>query len=156
MHRAAGCAVGAAHAGGPAGRPRPVGVLAAHQRRLGRQGPPLVWVEPGGAQRRWRVGWVGRWLLVRRSLHRRLTSYVCAGPARLPLVTLVGSPGPAGEWRRRLQAGKGLCGLWMSTRSAAGACWYRWVTLAMLAYAFLVVAADIEHTRHPAPQGRSN
>jgi hypothetical protein len=29
--------------------------------------------------------------------------------------------------------------------------WYRWVTLATLAYAFLVVAAVTEHT--PAPPG---
>jgi hypothetical protein len=50
------------------------------------------------------------------------------------------------------QASKGLCGLdqhqvrrWCS--------WYRWVTLAMLAYAFLVVAAVTEHTRHPPPLG---
>ena len=50
------------------------------------------------------------------------------------------------------QAGKGLCGLnqhqvrrWRS--------WYRWVTLAMLAYAFLVVAAVTEHARHPPPLG---
>ena len=63
-----------------------------------------------------------------------------------------GWPGAAGGWRRRLQAGKGLCGLdqhqvrrWCS--------WYRWVTLAMLAYAFLVVAAVTEHTRHPPPLG---
>jgi hypothetical protein len=63
-----------------------------------------------------------------------------------------GSPGPAGGWRRRLQAGKGLCGLdehqvrrWRS--------WYRWVTLAMLAHAFLVVAAVTQHARHPPPLG---
>jgi hypothetical protein len=31
--------------------------------------------------------------------------------------------------------------------------WYRWVTLAMLAYAFLVVAAATEHARHPPPLG---
>ena len=31
--------------------------------------------------------------------------------------------------------------------------WYRWVTLAMLAYAFLVVAAVTEHARHPPPLG---
>jgi hypothetical protein len=50
------------------------------------------------------------------------------------------------------QAGKGLCGLdqhqvrrWCS--------WYRWVTLAMLAHAFLVVAAVTEHARHPPPLG---
>jgi hypothetical protein len=51
-----------------------------------------------------------------------------------------------------LQAGKGLCGLdahqvrrWRS--------WYRWVTLAVLADAFLVVAAATEHAWHPAAQG---
>jgi hypothetical protein len=49
-----------------------------------------------------------------------------------------------------IQTGKGLCGLdqhqvrrWRS--------WYRWATLAMLAHAFLVVAALAERTRHPAP-----
>jgi hypothetical protein len=49
-----------------------------------------------------------------------------------------------------LQTAKGLCGLdqhqvrrWRS--------WYRWATLAMLAHAFLVVAAVLEHTRHPPP-----
>jgi hypothetical protein len=31
--------------------------------------------------------------------------------------------------------------------------WYRWATLAMLAHAFLVVAALAERTRHPAPLG---
>jgi hypothetical protein len=48
------------------------------------------------------------------------------------------------------QAGKGLVGLdqhqvrrWQS--------WYRWATLAMLAHAFLVVAALAERTQHPPP-----
>jgi hypothetical protein len=52
----------------------------------------------------------------------------------------------------RFQTGKGLVGLdqhqvrrWRS--------WYRWVTLAMLAHAFLVVAAVTERTRHPPPLG---
>jgi SRSO17 transposase len=97
-------------------------------------------------------GW-GRWLLARRSLRTgELAYYLCAGPASLPLIGLVRVAGSAGGWRRRLQAGKGLCGLdqhqvrrWRS--------WYRWVTLAMLAYAFLVVAAVTEHARHPAPPG---
>jgi hypothetical protein len=31
--------------------------------------------------------------------------------------------------------------------------WYRWVTLAVLAYAFLVVAAATQHARHPPPLG---
>jgi hypothetical protein len=55
-------------------------------------------------------------------------------------------------WRieERFQTGKGLCGLdqhqvrrWRS--------WYRGATLAMLAHAFLVVAALAERTRQPAP-----
>jgi hypothetical protein len=55
-------------------------------------------------------------------------------------------------WRieERFQTGKGLCGLdqhqvrrWRS--------WYRWATLAMLAHAFLVVAALAERTQRPAP-----
>jgi hypothetical protein len=48
------------------------------------------------------------------------------------------------------QTSKGLCGLdqhqvrrWRS--------WYRWVTLAMVAHAFLVAAALTQHTRHPPP-----
>jgi hypothetical protein len=57
-------------------------------------------------------------------------------------------------WRieERFQTGKGLTGLdqhqvrrWRS--------WYRWVTLAMLAHAFPVVAALAERTRHPTPPG---
>ena len=55
------------------------------------------------------------------------------------------------RWRveEAFQASKGLCGLdqhqvrrWRS--------WYRWATLAMLAHAFLIVAALAERTRHPA------
>ena len=52
----------------------------------------------------------------------------------------------------RIQTSKGLCGLdqhqvrrWRS--------WYRWTTLAMLAHAFLVVAALTDNTRHPPPPG---
>jgi DDE superfamily endonuclease len=56
------------------------------------------------------------------------------------------------DWtiEERFQTAKGLCGLdqhqvrrWRS--------WYRWTTLAMLAHAFLVVAALTERTRHPPP-----
>jgi hypothetical protein len=52
----------------------------------------------------------------------------------------------------RFQTANGLCGLdrhqvrrWRS--------WYRWTTLAMLAHAFLMVAALTERTRHPPPSG---
>jgi SRSO17 transposase len=66
-----------------------------------------------------------------------------------------GWPGVAGGWRRRLQASKGLCGL-DQHQLRRWRCWYRWVTLAMLAYAFLVVAAVTAHAQRPAPQGRSS
>jgi hypothetical protein len=97
-------------------------------------------------------GW-GRWLLLRRSLTSgELAYYACAGPAGLPLVALVRVAGSRWRVEEAFQAGKGLCGLdqhqvrrWRS--------WYRWVTLAMLAYAFLVVAAVTEHARHPPPLG---
>ncbi|MER6204895.1 hypothetical protein [Streptomyces sp. NPDC001642] len=32
--------------------------------------------------------------------------------------------------------------------------WHRWVTLAMLAHAFLTVVRADEHARHPKPDGR--
>jgi hypothetical protein len=58
----------------------------------------------------------------------------------------------AWQIEERFQTGKGLAGLdqhqvrrWRS--------WYRWATLAMLAHAFLVVAAVTERTHHPAPLG---
>ncbi len=51
------------------------------------------------------------------------------------------------------QAGKGLTGLdehqvrrWTS--------WHRWVTLAMLASAFLAITAAAEHARNPGPAGQ--
>jgi SRSO17 transposase len=137
--------------------------------RLAERVPPACWlrisVGQGAKGRRWygwsRValasagapeGW-GRWLLLRRSLRTgELAYYVCAAPASLPLVALARVAGTRWRVEEAFQAGKGLCGLdqhqvrrWRS--------WYRWVTLAMLAYAFLVVAAVTEHARHPPPLG---
>jgi SRSO17 transposase len=137
--------------------------------RLAEQLPPECWLRLSAGQgakgRRWYAwarlplstigalcGWQ-RWLLVRRSLRTgELAYYVCAGPAGLPLVALVRVAGSRWRVEEAFQAGKGLCGLdqhqvrrWCS--------WYRWVTLAMLAYAFLVVAAVTEHARHPPPLG---
>jgi hypothetical protein len=77
-------------------------------------------------------------------------------PLRRPGHTAVGRPGAGGRVPLAggggLQAAKGLCRLdehqvrcWRS--------WYRWVTLAMLAYAFLVVAARTERDQHPHHQG---
>jgi SRSO17 transposase len=93
------------------------------------------------------------WLMVRR--HQRtgeLAFYRCYTPRPTPLAILVRVAGRRWTIEERLQTGKGLCGLdqhqvrrWRS--------WYRWVTLAMLAHAFLVVAALTEHARHPPPPG---
>jgi SRSO17 transposase len=146
----------------PSGSPTPAA-------RLAGRVPPAGWLRIsaglGAKGRRWygwsRValssagapeGWE-RWLLLRRSLTTgELAYYVCAGPAGLPLVALVRVAGTRWRVEEAFQAGKGLCGLdqhqvrrWRS--------WYRWVTLAMLAYAFLVVAAVTEHARHPPPLG---
>jgi SRSO17 transposase len=96
------------------------------------------------------AGWQ-RWLLVRRSLRTGEPAYyVCAGPTGLPLVALVRVAGSRWQVEEAFQAGKGLCGLGQH-QVRRWRCWYRWVTLAMLAYAFLVVAAVTEHAQRPAP-----
>jgi SRSO17 transposase len=93
------------------------------------------------------------WLLVRRN-HKagELTFYRCFMPHPVPLAVLVRVAGRRWTIEERLQTGKGLVGLdqhqvrrWRS--------WYRWVTLAMLAHAFLVVTALAERTHQPAPAG---
>ncbi len=92
-----------------------------------------------------------RWLMLRRNQRtRELAFYRCYTPHPTPLATLVKVAGRRWTVEERFQTGKGLVGLdqhqvrrWRS--------WYRWVTLAMLAHAFLVVTAAIEHVRHPPP-----
>ena len=91
------------------------------------------------------------WLLVRRNRTTgELAFYRCYTPRPVPLAVLARVAGRRWTVEERFQSGKGLCGLdlhqvrcWRS--------WYRWVTLAMLAHAFLVAAALAEHTRHPPP-----
>jgi len=91
------------------------------------------------------------WLMVRR---RRTTGelayYHCWMPYLVPLAVLVNVAGRRWCIEERIKTSKGLCGLdqhqvrrWRS--------WYRWATLAMLAHAFLVVAALTSNTRHPPP-----
>jgi SRSO17 transposase len=94
-----------------------------------------------------------RWLLVRRNrTTRELAFYHCWTPRPVPLAILVRVAGRRWTIEERFQTSKGLVGLdqhqvrrWRS--------WYRWTTLAMLAHAFLVVAALTEQTRHPPPSG---
>jgi SRSO17 transposase len=93
------------------------------------------------------------WLLVRRNRRTgELAFYRCWTPRPVLLATLVRVAGRRWTIEERFQTGKGLVGLdqhqvrrWRS--------WYRWTTLAMLAHAFLVVAAVTERTRHPSPSG---
>jgi SRSO17 transposase len=94
-----------------------------------------------------------RWLLVRRNRKTgELAFYHCWMPRPVPLAVLVTVAGKRWTVEERIQTSKGLCGLdqhqvrrWRS--------WYRWMTLAMLAHAFLVVAAVTERTRRPPPPG---
>jgi SRSO17 transposase len=93
------------------------------------------------------------WLMVRRNhTTGELAFYRCFTPRPLPLAVLVHVAGRRWTVEERFQTGKGLVGLdqhqvrrWRS--------WYRWATLAMLAHAFLVVAAMTERARHPPPSG---
>jgi SRSO17 transposase len=89
------------------------------------------------------------WLMIRRNhTTGELAFYRCHTPRPVPLAVLVHVAGRRWTVEERFQTSKGLVGLdqhqvrrWRS--------WYRWATLAMLAHAFLVVAALTEHTRHP-------
>jgi SRSO17 transposase len=80
----------------------------------------------------------------------QLAYYRCWTPRPTPLAVLVTVAGRRWSIEERIKTSKGLVGLdahqvrrWRS--------WYRWVTLAMLAHAFLVAAALTSNTRHPPP-----
>jgi SRSO17 transposase len=90
-----------------------------------------------------------RWLLIRRNRRTgELAFYRCHSPCHVPLAALVKVAGIRWATEENFQAGKGLTGLdehqvrrWDS--------WYRWTTLALLALAFLTIAAATEHTTPP-------
>jgi SRSO17 transposase len=94
-----------------------------------------------------------RWLLLRRNRTTgELAFYHCWTPRPVPLATLVTVAGRRWSIEERIKTSKSLCGLdqhqvrrWRS--------WYRWATLAMVAHAFLVVAALTSNTRYPPPSG---
>jgi len=144
----------------------PVGTAAGSLRAdaLAAKLPPRSWQRlsagPGAKGQRWYDwAWIfiepGRpgchWLLIRRNRHtRELAFYRCHAPRWTPLATLVKIAGIRWSTEENFQAGKGLAGLdehqvrtWTS--------WHRWVTLAMLALAFLTVAALAEHAQPPPP-----
>jgi SRSO17 transposase len=100
------------------------------------------------------AGRIGRrWLLLRRNRTTgELAYYLCYAPDPVPLATLVKVAGRRWSVEETFQSGKGLAGLdqhqvrrWCS--------WYRWVTLAILAHAFLAVLAAAERIRRPPPAG---
>jgi SRSO17 transposase len=82
----------------------------------------------------------GYWLLVRRSLSdpTDLAYYLCYGPAHTPLRELVRVAGTRWAIEETIQTAKGEVGLdQYQVRRWDG--WYRHITLAMLAHAFLTV-----------------
>ncbi|CAM5656645.1 Transposase OS=Streptomyces aurantiogriseus OX=66870 GN=GCM10010251_93960 PE=4 SV=1 [Streptomyces aurantiogriseus] len=90
-------------------------------------------------------------LLVRRNRTTgELAYYRCFSPAPAPLATLVRVAGSRWRVEGTFQGGKGLAGL-DEHQLRRFTSWSRWVTLAMLAHAFLAVVRADEHTRHPAP-----
>jgi SRSO17 transposase len=89
------------------------------------------------------------WLLIRRSRQTgELAFYRCYSPRHAPLPALVKVAGIRWTTEENFQAGKGLTGL-DEHQVRRWASWYRWTTLAMLALAFLTIAAATEHTRPP-------
>ncbi|MFF3940363.1 IS701 family transposase [Streptomyces phaeofaciens] len=95
-------------------------------------------------------------LLVRRNCRTgELAYYRCYSPRPVPLSTLVTVAGSRWTIEETFQSSKTLVGLdehqvrrWDS--------WHRWVTLALLAHAFLAVAAALERRDHaPADDGTS-
>jgi SRSO17 transposase len=94
-----------------------------------------------------------RYLLVRRNRSSgELAFYRCYSADPVPLTTLVRVPGRRWTVEETFQTAKGLAGLdehqvrrWTS--------WHRWVTLTMLAHAFLAATTAHERGHHPAPDG---
>jgi SRSO17 transposase len=96
----------------------------------------------------------GRWLLARRSLtDHELAFYFCWDPAATPLVGLVRVAGTRWAIEDSFHTAKGEVGLdHDEVRRWPG--WYRHITLALLAHAFLVVTRPGHQrpTRKGAPQ----
>jgi SRSO17 transposase len=85
---------------------------------------------------------VGRWMLARRSLtgDREIAYYLAYGPADTDVAELIRVAGARWAIEECFQAAKNECGLdQYEVRRYPG--WYRHITLAMLAHAFLAVQA---------------
>ncbi|MFF4140849.1 IS701 family transposase [Streptomyces sp. NPDC001698] len=92
-------------------------------------------------------------LLIRRNRTTgELAYYRCFSSTPVPLATLVGVAGSRWRVEETFQAGKGLAGL-DEHQVRRFTSWSRWVTLAMLAHAFLAVVRADEHARRPVTDG---
>lgn len=91
-------------------------------------------------------------MLIRRNRSTgELAHYRCYSPAAaVPLTTLVRVAGSRWRIEEFSQSGKGLAAL-DEHQVRRYPSWSRWVTLAMLAHAFLAVIRANEHDRDPAP-----
>ncbi|WP_326608748.1 IS701 family transposase [Streptomyces sp. NBC_01799] len=94
-----------------------------------------------------------RQLLIRRNRSSgELAYYRCFSPGPAPLAELVRVAGSRWRVEEFFQSGKGLAAL-DEHQVRHYASWSRWVTLAMLAHAFLAVVRADEHARQPSPNG---
>jgi SRSO17 transposase len=128
--------------------------------------PPRAWQRmsagPGAKGHRWYDwAWVAtepgrpgfRWLLIRRNRRtRELAYYRCYSPGHVSLAAFVRVAGRRWTTEENFQAGKGLAGL-DEHQVRTWTAWHRWVTLAMLALAFLTVASVTERGQQPPPAG---
>jgi SRSO17 transposase len=120
------------------------GVPAAHWLRLSAgQGSKGKRLDDWARVPLWRLGWpanVGFWLLARRSLSdpTELAYYVCFAPADTSLATLVQVAGRRWRVEEAFEQAKGEVGLDHYQVRQYGA-WYRHITLAMTAHAYLAV-----------------
>src|SRR3954464_15114501 len=102
-----------------------------------------------------------RWVLARRSIPKgpdepaELAYYVCAGPAETTLEQLIAVAG--GRWRIEecFQAAKNEAGL-ASYQVRDYTAWYRHITLAMLAHAYLSVTRPAAAKGGPQPEPASS
>lgn len=94
-----------------------------------------------------------RHLLIRRNRTTgELAYYRCYSPRPVPLTTLVRVAGSRWRVEEAFQAGKDLASL-DEHQLRRYTSWSRWVTLAMLAHAFLAVVRAEEHQLRPGPDG---
>ena len=93
-------------------------------------------------------------MLIRRNRSTgELAYYRCYSPRPVPLAELVRVAGSRWRVEEFFQAGKGLAAL-DEHQVRRYASWSRWITMAMLAHAFLAAVRADEHARHPTTGAR--